>query len=412
MVNYEKFILPNGLKVIIHQDHSTPIAAVNLLYGAGARDEDPALTGFAHLFEHLMFEGSINIPEYDHSLQMAGGENNAFTNNDFTSYYLTIPKQNLETALWLESDRMLGLLFSEEKLRVQKNVVMEEFKESYLNQPYGDIWLLLRPLIYKVHPYQWATIGKNLDHIRNATLDQVKDFFSKYYCPNNAILVISGDVEINPSMQLVEKWFGEIPSGEPVERNYPVEPDQNKARLMVVEREVPFDEIYMTFHTGTRLDANFYATDLITDLLAGGQSSRLNERLVKKAKVFSEANAWISGSIDKGFIAVTGRLLKGENIESARDALWNEINDLCSRAPGDYEMQKVKNKLEASNVFAEAGILSKSINLSYYEFLGDANIINTHTRQYSLLTSEQITQTAKEIFHPEKLSELNYLASK
>jgi zinc protease len=412
MVEFKRFILSNGLRLLIHQDRSTPIVAVNVLYDAGARDEHPDQTGFAHLFEHLMFEGSANVPDYDGALQLAGGENNAFTNNDITNYYLTLPKQNLETALWLESDRMLELAFSEEKLRIQKNVVVEEFRESYLNQPYGDVWLLLRPLIYRVHPYQWSTIGKSIEHVQNASLDQVKDFFYRFYRPNKAILVISGDVEIEPTRQLVEKWFADIPAGDNHLRNLPREPIQTEARKLVVERDVPFDEIYLTFHTGNRLDDNFHATDLITDLLAGGQSARLRERLVKKRKIFSETNAWISGSIDMGFLAITGKLIQGQFIEVAREAILEELNELCHKPAGDYEMQKVKNKVEAANVYSEAGILSKSMNLAYYELLGDADMINHHTRQYSQVTAEEVMKTARDIFQPQKLSELHYLAQK
>ncbi len=410
MVNFKKFILPNGLTLLVHQDKSTPIVAVNMLYATGARDEHPDHTGFAHLFEHLMFEGSVNIPEYDNALQMAGGENNAFTNNDITNYYLTIPKQNLETAMWLESDRMLGLAFSEEKLRIQKNVVTEEFRESYLNQPYGDVWLLLRPLIYKVHPYQWPTIGKNIDHIQHATLDQVKDFFYTYYRPANAIMVVSGDVESTAVYDMVMKWFADIPKGGKINRNLPEEPIQSKARQLVVERDVPFDEIYLAFHTGTRLNKNFYTTDLITDLLAGGQSARLKERLVKKRKIFSETNAWISGSIDTGFLAVTGKLMEGQTMRTAREAIWEELNELIQIPADDYELQKVKNKIQASQVYSETGILSKSINLAYYELLGDAGMINSNVMQYEPLTQDDIMKTAAEIFKPEKVSELHYLA--
>jgi zinc protease len=412
MVNFERFILPNGLKLIIHQDKSTPIAAVNILYGVGARDEHPDHTGFAHLFEHLMFEGSANVAEYDNELQMAGGENNAFTNNDITNYYLTIPRQNLETALWLESDRMLGLAFSEEKLRIQKNVVIEEFRQSYLNQPYGDVWLLLRPLIYKEHPYQWSTIGKNIEHIQKATLGQVKDFFYRYYRPQNAIMVISGDVDIKETYDLVLKWFGDIPSGQPVIRSYPSEPLQVQARQLVVERDVPYDEIYLAFHTGNRMDNNFYTTDLLTDILAGGQSARLKERLVNKNRIFSEINAWISGSIDLGFLAITGKLTHGQSIETARDAIWDELNKLIKEPVGDYELQKVKNKLEANHIYSESGILSKSINLAFYEFLGDADMFNTNTLHYETFTAEDITLTASQIFRPDRVSELVYLAKK
>lgn len=412
MVNFERFILDNGLRVLIHQDKTTPITAVNLLYDVGARDEDPGSTGFAHLFEHLMFEGSANVADYDQALQLAGGENNAFTNNDITNYYLTIPKQNLETALWLESDRMLKLAFSRDKLEIQKNVVSEEFRQSYLNQPYGDVWLLLRPLIYRVHPYKWPTIGKSIEHIKNVDLQQVEGFFYRYYRPNNAILVVSGDVHPTDTFSLIKKWFGDIPSGPPNKRNLPQEPSQMEPRIEMVERDVPFDEIYMAFHTGKRLDPSFFVSDLITDILAGGSSSRLKNNLVKKRKVFSETNAWVSGSIDKGYLAITGKLLNGVTIETAREAIWDEIGELICTPVKDYELQKVKNKLEANNTFAEAGILSKSINLAYYELLGDAGMLNKQTDQYLPLTAKDLMNTAAEIFGENKVSELHYMAKK
>lgn len=412
MVKFERFTLENGLRLIVHEDHSTPLAAVNILYDVGARDEHPDQTGFAHLFEHLMFEGSANVPDFDRELQWAGGENNAFTNNDITNYYLTIPAQNLETALWLESDRMIELGFSEEKLRIQKNVVTEEFRQSYLNQPYGDIWLLLRPLVYKVHPYQWPTIGKSTEHVQNATLDQVKSFFYKFYRPDNAIMVISGNVEATKVLEMVKKWFGDIPPGNRESRSLPAEPLQTAPRKLVVERNVPFDELYMVFHTGTRLEENFYTTDLLTDLLAAGDSGRLRQNLVKEKKIFSEANAWISGSIDKGFLAITGKLAQGQSISNAREAILYELNNLIANPVNSYELQKVKNKLEAANTYSTVGILSKSMNLAYYELLGDASMLNHQTEKYFAITPEQLMQTAGEVFSSDRVSELHYLAKK
>lgn len=412
MVKFERFTLENGLRLIVHEDHSTPLAAVNILYDVGARDEHPDQTGFAHLFEHLMFEGSANVADFDRELQWAGGENNAFTNNDITNYYLTIPAQNLETALWLESDRMIELGFSEDKLRIQKNVVTEEFRQSYLNQPYGDIWLLLRPLVYKVHPYQWPTIGKSIEHVQNATLDQVKSFFYTFYRPDNAIMVISGNVKATKVLEMVKKWFGDIPPGNREKRSLPAEPLQTAPRKLVVERDVPFDDVYMVFHTGTRLEENFYTTDLLTDILAAGDSGRLRQNLVKEKKIFSEANAWISGSIDKGFLAITGKLVQGQNITNACEAVWDELNNLITKPVDSYELQKVKNKLEAANTYATVGILSKSMNLAYYELLGDASMLNHQTEKYFGITPEQLMQTAGEVFSQNRVSELHYLAKK
>lgn len=412
MVNFERFRLDNGLKLLVHQDNSTPLVAVNILYDVGARDEDPQLTGFAHLFEHLMFEGSVNIPNYDNALQMAGGENNAFTNNDITNYYLTIPRQNLETALWLESDRMLELAFSEEKLRIQKNVVSEEYRQSYLNQPYGDVWALLRSLIYKVHPYQWPTIGKSIEHVQNATLDQVRDFFFRFYRPNNAIMVVAGNIEPSEAFELVAKWFSDIPAGQKHTRTLPVEPCQTQPRSLTVYRDVPVDEIYMAFPTENRMHPSFFTTDLLTDILASGQSARLRENLVKKKKIFSEANAWISGSIDQGFLAITGKLIKGLSEDLAREAIWEEINSLKYNLIGSQELQKVKNKLEASNTFAEVGILSKAMNLAYYELLGDAHMLNEQTEQYFRIEPEDLMQAACNVFDENRECLLNYLSKR
>lgn len=408
MVEFKRFTLDNGLKLIVHQDNTTPLIAVNVLYDVGARDEDPDRTGFAHLFEHLMFEGSINVSEYDNELQLAGGENNAFTTNDITNYYLTIPKQNIEIALWLESDRMLELAFSQEKFDIQKNVVSEEYRQSYLNQPYGDVWALLRSLVYKLHPYQWSTIGKSIDHVKNATLRQVKEFFFKYYRPNNAILVLAGDIDPLRAFELVNKWFGDIPPGPEIKREIPEEPEQAESRRQVVERDVPFNEIYIAFPTGKRLDQDFYTSDLITDILAGGSSSRLMENLVKKRKLFSEANAWISGSIDKGFLAIMGKLHNNQSMKLAEEFIWEEINALKNNLVPEKELQKVKNKLEASNTFAKAGILSKAINLAYYELLGDADILNHQNEKYFSVEPSQLQNAANEIFILSKSSVLEY----
>jgi zinc protease len=410
MIDFERFELSNGLRILVNTDKSTPLAAVNLLYDVGARDEHPDRTGFAHLFEHLMFEGSKNIPAFDEALQMAGGENNAFTSNDITNYYITIPAQNLETAFWLESDRMLELAFSEEKLAIQKNVVTEEYRQSYLNQPYGDVWMLLRSLVYKVHPYQWPTIGRSIEHIQNAELDHVKDFFYRFYRPNNAILTVTGNVEPKQIFELAGKWFGDIPAGIDNLRELPVEPEQKEGRVLKVTRDVPFDEIYISFPTGRRLDTNYFTTDLLSDILAGGRSGRLQENLVKKRKIFSEANAWITGSIDKGFFSVMGKLHKGESVEEAESLLWKELNRLKTELIPAKELEKVKNKVEAGNTFAETGILSRAMNLAFYELLGDANMVNHQNEPYFKLSDKDLQDEANEIFRPEKVSVLNYMA--
>lgn len=412
MVGFEKQVLKNGLRVIVHQDSSTPLSAVNVLYDVGARDESPDRTGFAHLFEHLMFEGSVNIPEFDTRLQDAGGENNAFTTNDLTNYYDTLPAQNLETAFWLESDRMLGLAFSEEKLSIQKNVVIEEFRQSYLNQPYGDVWMLLRPLAYKHHPYMWPTIGKDISHIRDASLDEVRAFFRKFYHPGNAILTVTGNAKPAEVFKLAEKWFGDISRGETFFRDLPQEPVQTTARRLQVERDVPFDQIFMAFPSCGRGDTDFYATDLLSDILSNGSSSRLVQRLVKEKRMFSEVNAFLTGSLDQGLFVVSGKLHEETRMQDAEAVFLEELESLKKEAPGGRELQKVKNKAEASHIYSEANVLAKAINLAYYELLGDAAWLNRQPELYFAQDAGRLQQTARELFRPERVSVLEYHSRK
>lgn len=410
MIDFRKKTLPNGLTVIVHEDTSTPMAAVNVLYRVGARNEDYNHTGFAHLFEHLMFGGSVNIPSYDEPVQLAGGENNAFTNNDYTNYYLALPKENLETALWLESDRMLSLAFNEHSLEVQRKVVVEEFAQRYLNQPYGDIWLLLRPLAYERHPYRWATIGRDIEHIRQATMEQVRAFFDRYYKPNNAILSIAGDLRAERVFELVEKWFGEIPAGRPVADDIPQEPEQTAPRRLEVHRPVPASVIYIAFHTGPRRSREVTVCDVISDLLSNGTSSRLYQRLVKESPLFSNVNAYISGDVDPGLFIVTGHVMPGVSLDEAERALWQELERMKNETVGDYELEKVKNKFEANNVFGEINVLNKAMNLAYFEMLGDAAWINSEVAEHNSVTPDEIRSTAQRIFRPENSSTLRYVA--
>ena len=409
MISFEKFTLKNGLKVLVHEDDSTPLAAMNILYDVGARDENPMQTGFAHLFEHLMFGGSVHIPNYDEPLQMAGGENNAFTTNDITNYYLTLPASNLETAFWLESDRMLSLAFSEKSLDVQRNVVIEEFKQRYLNQPYGDVWLNLRPLAYKVHPYQWATIGKEIAHISDAKLEDVKNFFKKFYHPGNAILVISGNVKLQEIKALAEKWFEPIPSGIAYKRMLPQEPRQTEKRTLTLEREVPLDALYMTFHCPGRSDDNYYAADLLTDILSRGKSSRLYIRLVKEQRLFSELNAYITGDIDAGLIVIEGKLSDGKSMEEAEGSIRQELENMKSKAVSESELNKVKNKIESALQFSEMNIMNKAMNLAYSELLGDANLVNEELKKYEEVQAEDLQRLAEEIFTDENCCCLYYV---
>ena len=410
MIDFQKKTLSNGLTVIVHEDTSTPMAAVNVLYRVGARNEDYDHTGFAHLFEHLMFGGSVNIPSYDEPVQLAGGENNAFTNNDYTNYYLALPKENLETALWLESDRMLSLAFNEHSLDVQRKVVVEEFAQRYLNQPYGDIWLLLRPLAYERHPYRWATIGRDIEHIRQASMEQVRAFFDRYYKPNNAILSIAGDLRAERVFEWVEKWFGDIPAGRPVQDDIPQEPEQTAPRRLEVHRPVPASVIYIAFHTGPRRSREVTVCDVISDLLSNGTSSRLYQRLVKESPLFSNVNAYISGDVDPGLFIVTGHVMPDVPLDEAEQALWQELERMKNETVGEYELEKVKNKFEANNVFGEINVLNKAMNLAYFEMLGDAAWINSEVEEHNSVTTDDIRSTAQRIFRPENSSTLRYVA--
>ena len=411
MVSFERFTLANGLKVLVHEDPTTPMAVVNILYDVGARDEHPDQTGFAHLFEHLMFGGSVNIPSYDEPLQRVGGENNAFTSNDITNYYITLPSVNLETAFWLESDRMLSLAFSEKSLEVQRNVVCEEFKQRYLNQPYGDVWLKLRPMAYKQHPYQWATIGKSLDHIENATINDVKAFFNRHYNPSNAIMVVGGDVKLEEVKRLSEKWFGTIPAGQKLPRLLPTEGVQTNERKETVQANVPLDALYKVFHMPARTEQGYYAVDLISDILSRGNSSRLFRNLLKDKKLFSDINAYLTGSLDAGLFVVEGKPLPGVSMDVAEAAIWEELDRISTELVPDAELTKVKNKMESTMVFSEMSLLDKAMNLAYFELLGDANELNLETQKYLDVNSEEIRSQAKQIFRKENSSTLYYLAN-
>lgn len=410
MVKFNRFTLDNGLRVIVHEDHATPMAVLNILYDVGARDEDPDRTGFAHLFEHLMFGGSVNIPQYDEPLQRVGGENNAFTTNDITNYYITLPAENIETAFWLESDRMLSLAFSEKSLEVQRNVVIEEFKQRYLNQPYGDVWLKLRPMVYKKHPYRWATIGKNIEHIEEAQIGDVRAFFKKHYNPQNAVMVVGGNISTERARQLAEKWFGPIPPGEKYHRNLPQEPAQQEARRETVTAKVPLNDLYIAFHMPGRLDKGYYELDLISDILSRGNSSRLYRKLVKEKQLFSEIHAYNMGSFDSGMFVIEGKPLENVPIADAEAAVWEELEQLKQYSVPDDELTKVKNKTESTMVFSEMSLLDKAMNLAMFELLGDAGMLNHETDKYLAVTAGQVQQEAQDVFRKENSSTLVYLA--
>ena len=412
MVKFNRFTLDNGLRVIVHEDHTTPMAVVNILYDVGARDEDPGQTGFAHLFEHLMFGGSVNIPSYDEPLQRVGGENNAFTSNDITNYYITLPSSNLETAFWLESDRMLSLAFNKKSLDVQRNVVIEEFKQRYLNQPYGDVWLKLRPLVYKKHPYRWATIGEKIQHIEDARIEDVKAFFKKHYNPQNAIMVVGGDVSLEQVKQLSEKWFGPIPAGKKYTRDIPQEPEQHDERRETVTAKVPLNDVYIAFQMEGRLDDSYHTSELLSDILSRGHSSRLYKSLVKENQIFSEVHAYMTGSLDTGMFVFEGKPLENITIEQAEAAIWEQLEILkTNEVPAD-ELTKVKNKTESTLIFSEMSLLDKAMNLAYYELLGNADELNHEIDKYTEVTAADIKEQAIKLFRKDNSSTLIYLAEK
>jgi predicted Zn-dependent peptidase len=408
MIQFEKFQLDNGLKVLVHQDTSTPMAVVNVLYNVGAKDEDPAKTGFAHLFEHLMFGGSVNIPVYDEPLQRAGGENNAYTTNDLTNYYCQIPAENIETAFWLESDRMLSLAFSKKSLEVQRKVVCEEFKEHYINKPYGDAWHKMRSLAYTQHPYRWMTIGASLQHVEDATMEDVKDFFFQFYRPNNAILVVTGNVQTEQVKQLAQKWFGPIEAGKPYVRNLPKEPVQEKSRSMDVRADVPLDMLMMTWHMGGRFDEGYHATDLITEVLGGGTSARLYEQLIKVKQIFSSIDCYHFGTVDPGLLVIEGKLVKGISMAVAEKAVLEEIEKIKNEILDAKEVQKVINKTESVICFEDMSIMNRAHSLAYYELLGDADLMNKELSMYQKVTPSMIQHTAQQIFQDSNRNTLYY----
>lgn len=411
MIEYKRFSLDNGLKVLVHEDNSTPMAVVNVLYDVGARDENPAQTGFAHLFEHLMFGGSIHIPDYDEPLQRAGGENNAYTTNDLTNYYCQLPAENLETAFWLESDRMLSLAFSKKSLDVQRKVVCEEFKEHYLNKPYGDIWHKMRELAYTTHPYRWMTIGKELSHIEQAHIDDVKGFFFKHYRPINAILVVAGNVKSDEVMRLAEKWFGDIPMGEKYVRNLPAEPPQTQARRLEVQAQVPLDAFVRTWHMDARNHKGYYVADMITEILGGGGSSRLYQSLVKEKRLFSNIDCYHFGSLDAGLLTIEGKLVKGVQMDDAMLAIDEEVDRLMSTSIQEEELQKVKNKTESVIAFEDMSVMSRASSLALYELMGDASLMNTELDKYRAITVDDIGEYARNILKASNSNTLLYYAN-
>ncbi|WP_026463401.1 M16 family metallopeptidase [Adhaeribacter aquaticus] len=410
MIDFKEFTLDNGLQVIVHEDFTTPMAVINVLYDVGSKDENENQTGFAHLFEHLMFSGSVNIPNYDEPLQKVGGENNAFTSPDITNYYLSVPAQNIETGFWLESDRMLGLAFDEHGLEVQRKVVIEEFKQNYLNQPYGDVWLKLRPLAYEVHPYKWATIGKEISHIADAQMQDVRNFFNKHYSPINAILVIAGNITFDKAKELTEKWFGPIPSGVKYSRNLPQEPTRKKEKIAEHTAKVPLTGIYKAYLMPGRMDKNYYAADLLGDIMGRGKSSRLYGKLVKEKKLFNSLSASCTGSTDTGLLIIQGKLNKGVDAKEANAAIEAITQEMMENLVNEEELTKVKNQAEASIVFSEIDLLNRAMNLAYSKLLGDTNLVNQEGEKVQAVTAEDILTQAKTVLRPDNCTTLYYYA--
>lgn len=408
MIHFSKYQLANGLRLVVHTDKSTPLVAVCLSYDVGTRDEDPRRTGFAHLFEHLMFGGSKHAPDFDTPLQTAGGENNAFTNQDMTVYYDVLPRDNWEVALWLEADRMASLKLNKRALDVQRKVVIEEFKETCLNEPYGDIWHHIGELAYTVHPYRVPTIGEVPQHIADATLDDVKAFFERFYRPNNAVLSVGGNIEPEEALQAVEKWFGDIPAGEPVEHRFPIEPEVTAPRRKEVQGDVPNDALFIFFHCAARYEEPYYADDLVSDVLGGGESALLYQRLVKQQALFTEIDAYLSGTTDRGLFVIEGKLADEVSVEQAEAAVWAILDELQAQPISERDLQKLKNRVEHSLEFSEMSALNKTISLGYYEIMGDANGINTEADGYNKLTTKDLHQRAQFLFQRQRSMTIVY----
>lgn len=412
MISFSEFKLQNGLHVIVHEDPTVQIAVMNILYDVGSRDEREEKTGFAHLFEHLMFGGSVNIPGYDEPLQRVGGENNAFTNTDITNYYLTVPAANIETAFWLESDRMLSLSFDPKVLDVQRKVVVEEFKQRYFNQPYGDVWLKLRPLAYEKHPYKWATIGKEISHIENATDEDVKNFFFKHYVPSNAILVVAGNVTLDQVKALSEKWFEPIPAGKKPARKLAEEPVQKSKRVLHVKENVPANALYKAYHMGGRFDDAYYAADLLSDVLSRGQSSRLYHQLVKEKEIFTSISSFVMGTIDPGLLVISGRVNDGIELETAEAELTKILNHVLEEGITQSELEKVKNQAVSTIEFGEVEVITRAMALAFAALSGDTNLVNTEKQRIDELTVEDVNEAARKILREENSSVLYYRSLK
>ena len=414
MIDYQRFVLANGLRLIVHEDHSTPIAALSVQYAVGSRDERPERTGFAHLFEHLMFGGSAHAPDYDDPIQLAGGENNAFTNTDLTNFHVSIPAVNLDTALWLEADRMAYLTISARELDTQRKVVVEEFKETCLNEPYGDAWHHLSALAYRHHPYRWPTIGLEMRHVAEASLAEVRDFYRAHYHAGNAIVAVVGPTPADEVYRKAVKYFGGLPSGKTGDRPseaLPTEPEQTEARAATVESPVAIDTLYLAYGMCGRTDDDFYVIDLLTDILAEGSSSRLYRRLLKERELAITIDAYVTGTDDPGLIVFEAKPREGVSLEEVKIAIEGEIALLQTTLVDALELEKIKNKLDASMLFSELSTINKAINLCFYEGIGDLDLINSETERYAAIRAEDIRRVAIQYLRPERQNALYYRAT-
>ncbi len=412
MIAYEKHTLPNGLTLILHEDHDTPLVTVNTLYCVGARNESPNRTGFAHLFEHLMFGGTPQVPDYDSVVTSLGGECNASTNNDYTNYYVTAPAQHLCTLLEIEADRMAGLDFSAQPLSVQQRVVTEEYHQRYLNQPYGDKWLLLRPLCYKVHPYRWCTIGADIAHVQQATVDDERQFFAQHYYPANAIVAVAGNINAREAVAMAADIYGRIDCDKRREvPSLPIEPEPTEEHRLCVERDVPSDALFMAFLMPDRLHSDFVFYDLVSDILSNGNSSRMYNELVRRQGIFSELNAYITGDRDQGLFVIDGRLQPGFSLERAEAAVWQQLDEIKSTPISDYELAKVVNKFESTFAFSQYKATDRASNLCYYEWLGHTDWVNDEPLLYRPATPDDLLRVANNCFQPQRANVIHYKSS-
>lgn len=414
MIDYRKYILSNGLTVLTHEAWDTPLATVNVLYNVGARDEDPHRTGFAHLFEHLMFGGTERVPDFDAVVSSLGGDNNAFTNNDYTNYYITIPVEGLSTALMLEADRMASLALNAKALEVQQRVVTEEYNQRYMNQPYGDMWLNMRPLCYKRHPYRWATIGADIRHVSEATLEDVQAFHERYYRADNAILTVAAPMRHEEMIAAVEKEWGAgcVSAGcrrsMASERNYLQEEEQKEARRLVIRREVPSRAVYLAWPMCDHWGRDFRACDLVSDVLCTGSSSRIYNNVVRPGQLVSEADAYISGEAGPGLMVLSAKILPDVDVDEVADALRQEAYLLSEKGLTKNELEKVQNRYESTFVYSQYKAADRAMALCHYTWLGDTELVNREPEEYRKVTAEDVQRAASAVFRPEHENMLVY----